>query len=156
VDEALAGAAPHEWAARLTAERRFRNSEVIREVLRRAERAYENPVIEGGWTAAAVALCDALVAEGTPPPIELRIQALKERAMALRSANDLKGALRTLERALELSAEMENREQWDAIISRCARQSRTRKMISHSSTMHSRWLMRHRRCSSDLVMGGAR
>jgi len=119
VDEALAGLQPGEWATRLAAEHRFRHSVVIEDVLERAARAYENPVIEGGWTAAAVALCDAMAAEGAPPPAELHVQTLKERAMALRAGNDLKGALIVLDRARELSAETPDREKWDAVISLC-------------------------------------
>jgi len=119
VDEALAGAQPGEWASRLAAEPRFRHELVIREVLRRAAGAYENPLIEGGWTAAAVALCDAMVGDGTPLDAELRVEVLKERAMALRAGNDLKGALRLLERAHELSEQTPDREKWDAVISLC-------------------------------------
>jgi hypothetical protein len=119
VDEALAGAQPGEWASRLAAEPRFRHELVIREVLRRAAVAYENPVIEGGWTAAAVALCDAMASDGTPLEVELQVEVLKERAMALRAGNDLKGALRLLERARELSSETPDREKWDAVISLC-------------------------------------
>jgi len=118
VDDALTGVPPAEWASRLAAEPRFRHELVIREVLRRAAGAYENPVIEGGWTAAAVALCDAMAADGTLP-VELYVEVLKERAMALRAGNDLQGALRLLERARELSGEMPDREKWEAVISLC-------------------------------------
>jgi tetratricopeptide (TPR) repeat protein len=119
VDEALAGAQPGQWASRLAAEPRFRHELVVREVLRRAEAAYENPVVEGGWTAAAEALCDAMAGDGIPVPVELHVEVLKERAMALRAGNDLKGALRLLERARALSAGIPNREKWDAVISLC-------------------------------------
>jgi tetratricopeptide (TPR) repeat protein len=119
VDEALAGAQPGEWASRLAAEPRFRHELVIREVLRRAAGAYENPLIEGGWTAAAVALCDAMAGDATPLEVELHAEVLKERAMALRAGNDLKGALRLLERARELSSDTPDREKWDAVISLC-------------------------------------
>lgn len=118
VDEALIGVPPAQWAKRLAAEPRFRHALVIREVLRRAAGAYENPVIEGGWTAAAIALCDAMAADGTLP-VELYVEVLKERAMALRAGNDLQGALRLLERARELSADTPNPEHWEAVISLC-------------------------------------
>lgn len=118
VDDALIGVPPAGWAKRLAAEARFRHELVIREVLRRAAGAYENPLIEGGWTSAAVALCDAMAADGTLP-VELYVEVLKERAMALRAGNDLQGALRLLERAAELSVETPNPEHWEAVISLC-------------------------------------
>jgi len=119
MDEALAGTGPREWATRLTAERRFRNSEVIREVLRRADWAHDNPAVGGAWSAAAVALCDAMGREGTPAPTELQVEALKAYAMELRAANDLKGALRVLDHASDVNRAAPNREKWDAVIDLC-------------------------------------
>src|SRR5207248_6543679 len=119
VDEALEDVPSKEWVARLVAEWGSYNSLVIAELLRRADRAYENPSIAVDLTSAAVALCEAKVKAGTPPPAQLRFDALKEHAMALRAANDLNGSLEALVRASAVASELENREQMDAVVALC-------------------------------------
>lgn len=119
VDEALEDVPSKEWAAKLVAEWDSYNSLVIAELLRRADCAYENPSIAVDLTAAAVALCDARVKAGTPPPAQLCFDALKEHAMALRAAGDLNGSLDALARAWAVTLELENREQLHAILSLC-------------------------------------
>jgi tetratricopeptide (TPR) repeat protein len=119
VDEALEGVPSKQWAAELVGEWGSYNSLVIAELLRRADRAYENPSIAVDLTSAAVALCEARVKAGTPPPAQVRFDALKEHATALRAANDLNGSLEALVRASAVASELENREQLDAVVALC-------------------------------------
>jgi tetratricopeptide (TPR) repeat protein len=119
VDEALEDVPSKDWAAQLVGEWGSYNSLVIAELLRRADRAYENPSIAVDLTSAAVALCEARAKAGTPPPAQLRFDALKEHSMALRAANDLNGSLDALVRASAVASELENREQLDAIVALC-------------------------------------
>ena len=119
VDEALEDVPSKEWAAELVGEWGSYNSLVIAELLRRADRAYENPSIAVDLTSAAVALCEARAKAGTPPPAQLRFDALKEHAIALRAANDLNGSLDALVRASAVASELENREELDAVVALC-------------------------------------
>ena len=119
VDEALEDVPSKEWAAELVGEWGSYNSLVIAELLRRADRAYENPSIAVDLTLAAVALCEARAKAGTPPPAQLRFDALKEHATALRAANDLNGSLDALARASAVASELENREELDAVVALC-------------------------------------
>ncbi|HEV2722427.1 MAG TPA: hypothetical protein VG323_20570, partial [Thermoanaerobaculia bacterium] len=119
VDDALADVPPREWAAQLAGGREFHHSLVIAEMLRRADRAYENPSIALDLTAAAVALCDAMEKAGTPPPARLCFDVLKEHAMALRAAGDLDGSLDALARAWSVTLELADREHLHAVLSLC-------------------------------------
>lgn len=119
VDEVLEDVPSKDWTAALVGERELHHSLVIAEILRRADRAYENPSIAVDLTSAAVALCEARVNAGTPPPAQLQFDALKEHAMALRAANDLNGSLDALVRASAVASELGNREQLDAVVALC-------------------------------------
>jgi len=119
IDEALEEVPSREWAAELVRRREFHHSLIIAELLRRGERAREDPSVELDVTAAAVALCDEMEKLGTPPPAQLRFDAFKEHAMALRAAGELNRALDTLARASTVTSELENREQLDAVLSLC-------------------------------------
>lgn len=119
IDEAMEDVPPTAWAAELPRKRELHHSLIVAELLRRAIHARENPSIAVDVTAAAVALCDAMEKAGTPPPAQLFFDALKERAMALRTANELDAALEMLARASAKASEVDHREQLDAVVSLC-------------------------------------
>jgi tetratricopeptide (TPR) repeat protein len=119
IDETLEDVPSKEWAAVLVSDRRFHHSIIIEELLRRADRAYENPSVAVDVTAAAVALCDAMEKASTPMPPRLVFDAWKERSAALRAAGDLDGALDALARAGAVTAELAEREHLEAVIWLC-------------------------------------
>jgi tetratricopeptide (TPR) repeat protein len=119
IDEALGDVPPAEWAAELVRGREFHHSLIIAELLRRADRAYENPSIAVHITSAAVQLCETMEKAGTPPPAQLRFDTWKERSIALRAAGDLNESLDALARAWAVTHELENREQLHAVLSLC-------------------------------------
>jgi len=119
IDETLEDVPPKDWAAELARDRELHHAFIVEELQRRAIAARENPSIGLDLTAAAVALCDAMESEGSPPPGQLFFDVLKERAMMLRAANELDAAIETLARASAKASELENREQLDAVVSLC-------------------------------------
>jgi tetratricopeptide (TPR) repeat protein len=119
IDEKFEDVPPKEWAVELTRDREFHHAFIIDELQRRAIAARENPSVGLDLTAAAVAICEAMEKEGEPPRAQLFFDVLKERAMALRAANELDAALDALARASAKASELENREQLDAVVWLC-------------------------------------
>lgn len=119
IDEELARVPLRHWASHLAGQRRYHHVFVVEELLRRADREYENPRVVVDLTSAAVAVCEALVKSDMAPPSELFINALKKHSAALRSAGNLEGALNTLGRAWAMTGELQNREQLRAVLSLC-------------------------------------
>lgn len=119
VDEVLTDVPSRNWRSQLVLARELHRSAVVREILRRAEREYENPRLVVDLTESAVALCDAMTQEGTPPDAELFIEALKEHAAALRCSGYLDDALKAIGQASALAAGLKDREHWNAILWLC-------------------------------------
>lgn len=119
VDEALEDVPPRHWSTTLVLNCALHRSAVVRELLRRADEQYENPRVVVDITTAAVGLCEAMSEAGMPPSRELFFDALKEHATALRCEGSLNAAMETLARAWTLTAEMENCEQYRAIVTLC-------------------------------------
>jgi tetratricopeptide (TPR) repeat protein len=119
IDEALEDLPSKDWAAELARDRELHHAFVVEELQRRTIAARENPSIGLDLTATAVALCEAMENEGSPPPAQLFFDVLKERAMMLRAANELDAAIETLAQASAKASELENREQLDAIVALC-------------------------------------
>src|ERR1051325_5133518 len=110
---------PRGWGGGVGGTRGLQHAIIVEELLRRAKSVRENPSLEVDLTDAAVAVCDAMEKNGEPPSPELFFEALKERAMALRAANELDEAIEGLSRASAKASELPNREQLDAVIALC-------------------------------------
>jgi tetratricopeptide (TPR) repeat protein len=119
IDDTFEDVSSKDWAAVLVGDLRFHHSIIVSELLRRAISVRENPNVGLDLTRAAVDLCEAMERAGSLPPAELFFDVLKERAMALRAANELDAALDALARASAVASRLEHREQLDAIVSLC-------------------------------------
>ena len=119
MDETLDDMPSKDWAPMLARNPEFHHSFVIEALLRRLVPVRENPSVVVDLTAAAMQLCEEMEKSGSPPPGQLYFDVLKERAIALRAANELDAAIETLSRASAKASELENREQLDAIVALC-------------------------------------
>jgi tetratricopeptide (TPR) repeat protein len=121
IDAAVAGAPSRHWSSIIVASPELRRSVVIRDLLRRADAFYgSDSRLALDLTTAAVALCDAMVASGQAPSVELRFLALKEHATALHRMGRFDESIVTLSRAWPIAARTKDSERDRAVLSLCA------------------------------------
>jgi tetratricopeptide (TPR) repeat protein len=111
----------HRMAAALYRATDLHRAIVVRELLRRAEEfSGTNPSKMLDYTDAAVTVSDAMVEVGRAPAPELRIEALKQHATALRQFGWLHEASVMLDRAMALADETTEPEFHRAVLTLCA------------------------------------
>ncbi len=121
IDSVLADAPARHWSSVIVASPELRRSVVIRDLLRRADTLYgSNSRLALDLTTAAVAVCDAMVASGQPPSMELRFLALKEHATALHRMGRFDDSIVALSRAWPIAARTKESERDRAVLSLCA------------------------------------
>jgi tetratricopeptide (TPR) repeat protein len=121
IDAVLADAPARHWTSVIVATPELRRSVVIRELVRRAYALDgSNPRLALDLTTAAVAVCDAMVASGHAPSMELRFLALKEHSIALHRMGRLDDAIVVLGRAWPIASRTKESERDRAILSLCA------------------------------------
>lgn len=121
IDARIGDVPSHRWRSVIFGERALYRSVVVRDLLRRAdELGGSRPRDALQFSEAAVDICDAMTASGTPPAPELRFDALKSHSSWLREMHLLDAALAALARAWPLIEEMEAPEPYRATLSLCA------------------------------------
>lgn len=121
IDDILAETPRHRWGVAIFASRILHRSAVIRDLLRRAdEQCGANPRAALEFTSTALAISDAMAANGHAPAPELRFEILKEHSSLLRETGSLDAALSVLGRAWAVANETNNREVYRATLSLCA------------------------------------
>jgi tetratricopeptide (TPR) repeat protein len=121
IDALLADAPARHWSSVIVAAPELRRSVVIRDLVRRAYALDgSNARLALDLTTAAVAVCDAMVASGHAPSMELRFLALKEHSIALHRMGRFDESIVVLSRAWPIASRTKDSERDRAILSLCA------------------------------------
>jgi tetratricopeptide (TPR) repeat protein len=121
VDAVLAEKPARHWSSVIAAAPDLRRSVVVRDLLRRADDAFGSDArLTLDLTMAAVAVCDAMVASGNPPSMDLQFLALKEHSTALYRMGDLNQAISVINRAWPIATRTGESQRDRAILSLCA------------------------------------
>src|SRR4051812_9883653 len=106
IDSAIAGAPSRHWGSVIVASPELRRSVVIRDLVSRAYALDgSNARLALDLTTAAVAVCDAMVASGQAPSMELRFLALKEHSIALHRMGRFDESIVVLGRAWPIASQ---------------------------------------------------
>lgn len=121
IDAVLAGTPARHWSSVIVASPELRRSIVIRDLLRRADEFYGSDSRAAlDLTTAAVTVCDAMVASGEAPSMELRFLALKEHSIALHRMGKFDESIVVLGRAWPIASRTQESERDRAVLSLCA------------------------------------
>ncbi|HEV7485385.1 MAG TPA: hypothetical protein VGQ65_06850 [Thermoanaerobaculia bacterium] len=121
IDAVLADAPSRHWGSVIVASPELRRSVVIRDLVRRAYALDgSNARLALDLTTAAVAVCDAMVASGHAPSMELRFLALKEHSIALHRMGKFDESIVVLGRAWPIASRTQDSERDRAVLSLCA------------------------------------
>ena len=118
IDAILANAPSRHWRSVIIASPELRRSVVIRDLVRRAFDADSRLALD--LTAAAIAVCDVMVASGHAPSMELRFLALKEHSIALHRMGRFDESIAVLGRAWPIASQTQESERDRAVLSLCA------------------------------------
>lgn len=120
IDAILAETLPRHLCSAIVAAPDLRRSVVIRDLLRRADEMYgSNSRLALDLTTAAVMVCDAMVASGQPPSMDLRFTTLKEHSIALHRMGNPGESLSVINRAWPIAMQTSEPQRDRAILSLC-------------------------------------
>jgi len=121
VDAILADTPPRHWGSAIIASPELRRSVVIRDLVRRAYAMDGSNARRAlDLTEAAITICDAMIASGQPPSMELRFLALKEHSIALHRMGRFDDSIVALGRAWPIASQTQDSERDRAVLSLCA------------------------------------